>query len=303
MSAARVAATRRCPSRSIGSSTQHARPCLRRALPTWRAAPAPRRRCARTGLRSSAGGSSRGCSATFRSGRALRKSWEPRCRAPSFSARSDRWASLRQGGRGHPRRGDPDPAHPPQARRDHLLTLVQGICQPFRSDAAPSSRNQTVRVWPCTPTAGMFVHVGGVVTGGQCLGDRLGLAGPGDHEPDLVGPVERAEREADPLRRRLGESVTATAIVSSTSSCSEPGNSDATCPSGPRPSISTSNSPVPRSRTWSPYAVAASCTVSWGPSEAGISCTPAGAQRRGARASRPTPGLAVAVLVGGPGKT
>ena len=62
---------------------------------------------------------------------ALRPAGQPGLREPAAAAedravqdapRLREGAPLRQGGRGHPRRGDPDAARPPQARRDHLLS-------------------------------------------------------------------------------------------------------------------------------------------------------------------------------------
>ncbi len=70
----------------------------------------------------------------------------------------------------------------------------------------------------------------------------------------------------------FGESVTPTATRSSTSSWGEPGKSEATCPSGPTPSISTSNEPAPCSRRVREYAAAASSTDEASAVD-GISCT------------------------------
>ena len=71
-----------------------------------------------------------------------------------------------------------------------------------------------------------------------------------DQEPHLVGAVEGARRSG--VTRSgggLGESVTRDGDRSSTSSCGKPGNSEATWPSGPTPSITTSNAPAPCSRS------------------------------------------------------
>ena len=71
----------------------------------------------------------------------------------------------------------------------------------------------------------------------------------------------------------LGEPVTATAIRSSTSSCGKPGNSEATWPSGPMPSITTSNAPDPCSRTSSAVRRGGRPRASVPASDAGIACT------------------------------
>ena len=88
---------------------------------------------------------------------------------------------------------------------------------------------------------GDLVEVGAAEGGG----DGGGLAVAADQEPHRPGAVERREGQADPLRGRLGGVGDADGDRVATSSCGKPGKSEAMWPSGPMPSIRTSNSPAP----------------------------------------------------------
>ena len=78
---------------------------------------------------------------------------------------------------------------------------------------------------------------------GEGPGDGLGLLLAAGDEPDGAAAVEGAEVRLTRSGGGLGESVTATATWSSTSSAGCPGKSEAQWPSGPMPSISTSKAP------------------------------------------------------------
>ena len=89
---------------------------------------------------------------------------------------------------------------------------------------------------------GAVVEVGAV---GQRAGHGGGLLLAADDEPDRLARLRAPRVRLMRSGGGLGEPVTATAIWSSTSSWGKPGNSEATWPSGPTPSMRTSNAPLP----------------------------------------------------------
>ena len=113
-----------------------------------------------------------------------------------------------------------------------------------------------VSSWPVTPAAGMSWRSAPP----RARATAAALPVAADQEPHRPGPVERREGEADPLRRRLGGVGDADRDPVVDVELRVPGNSEATCPSGPMPSITTSNSPVPCSRSSAEYAAAPSST-------------------------------------------
>ena len=157
-------------------------------------------------------------------------------------------ASLRRrGGRGILDEALETAALPPQGRRHHLLTLPA------------SPRRRPVRRRPRRPRRGT-----------RSSRTRPGRRGRGSPRPGrrasaaatasaLPSPLTRNQTASARLQRRegqgtrsgggLGESWTATAIRSSTARAGWPGKSEATWPSGPRPSMRTSNEPAPCSRS------------------------------------------------------
>ena len=89
---------------------------------------------------------------------------------------------------------------------------------------------------PETPAAGASWRSGAV---GEGAGDGGGLSSPLSQEPDRLGAVEGASPKADALRgaawangHRDGH------LVVDAPAGGKPGNTEATCPSGPRPSMS-----------------------------------------------------------------
>lgn len=125
---------------------------------------------------------------------------------------------------------------------------------------------------------------------------RLRLVLARRQQPHLTRRPDRGQREGDTGRRGLGAPCTPTTVRSVSRTAGSSGNSEATCVSGPTPSIRTSNvgtapwfsGPAALASSSAYAEAAASTSVPNGPSEAGIACTRFGssgtASSRAARA-------------------
>jgi aminoglycoside phosphotransferase (APT) family kinase protein len=143
--------------------------------------------------------------------------------------------------------------------RSVLLRLAgEGLRRQETLLADSRSRNQMVAALPCTPAAGISWTSGGVAARTRPTASALPSPLATNHTSSdrLSAAKVRLTRSGG----GLGESVTATAISSPRSSCGKPGNNDATCPSGPTPSIVRWNRPATTDRTTSEYDAAAAST-------------------------------------------